>query len=110
MVRAARRWCALIKAATRVLMSGPGMRRVRRSISPVFSSNWSERMFKRVLLCYDGTEEGSRALRRGAELAVLLGARVSVLSIIPAGTQDAAVAAGAAGHACIRNEAAEFRK
>jgi len=67
-------------------------------------------MFKRVLLCYDGTEEGRRALRRGAELAVLLGARVSVLSIIPAGTQDAAVAAGAAGHACIRNEAAEFRK
>ncbi|HMH89422.1 MAG TPA: hypothetical protein VK523_12295 [Steroidobacteraceae bacterium] len=26
-------------------------------------------MFKRVLLCYDSTEAGRRALRRGAELA-----------------------------------------
>lgn len=31
-------------------------------------------MFKRVLLCYDSTPAGRRALRRGAELAVLLGA------------------------------------
>ena len=37
-------------------------------------------MFKRVLLCYDGTEAGRRALRRGAELAMLLGAQVYVLS------------------------------
>jgi nucleotide-binding universal stress UspA family protein len=64
-------------------------------------------MFKRVLLCYDGTETGRRALRRGAELAMLLGAQVFVLSMNSAG---AAVAAGAAGHACIVDEAADFHK
>ena len=67
-------------------------------------------MFKRVLLCYDGTEAGRRALRRGAELAVLLGAQVYVLSIVPTGVANAAVLAGAAGQACIVDEAAEFRK
>jgi hypothetical protein len=35
-------------------------------------------MFKRVMLCYDGTEVGRRALKRGAELAILVGARVYV--------------------------------
>jgi nucleotide-binding universal stress UspA family protein len=63
-------------------------------------------MFKRVLLCYDGTEAGRRALRRGAELAVLLGAQVHVLSIAPDGVADAAVLAGAAGQACIVDESA----
>jgi nucleotide-binding universal stress UspA family protein len=58
-------------------------------------------MFKRVLLCYDGSEVGRRALKRGAELAVLLGAQVYVLSIIPNGVANAAVIAGAAGHACL---------
>jgi nucleotide-binding universal stress UspA family protein len=67
-------------------------------------------MFKRVLLCYDSTEAGRRALRRGAELAILLGARVFVLSIVPSGVADAAVVAGAAGHACIVDGAAEIRK
>jgi hypothetical protein len=42
-------------------------------------------MFKRVLLCYDGSEAGRRALKRGAELAILVGAQVHVLSIIPIG-------------------------
>jgi nucleotide-binding universal stress UspA family protein len=65
-------------------------------------------MFKRVLLCYDGTEAGRRALRRGAELAIALGARVFVLSIIPSGAMDPAVAAGAAGTTCIVDEQAEF--
>ena len=67
-------------------------------------------MFKRVLLCYDGSEVGRRALRRGAELAILVGAQVYVLSIIPAGVTDAAVAAGAAGHACLVDEAGDYRK
>ena len=58
-------------------------------------------MFKRVLLCYDGSEAGRRALKRGAELAILVGAQVYVLSIIPTGVADAAVVASAAGHACL---------
>ena len=45
-------------------------------------------MFKRVLLCYDGSLAGRRALRRGAELAIELGAQVYVLSIIPEGALD----------------------
>lgn len=67
-------------------------------------------MFKRVLLCYDSTAAGRRALRRGAELAVLLGAQVYVLSIVPGGVANAAVLAGAAGQACIVDETADFRK
>jgi nucleotide-binding universal stress UspA family protein len=67
-------------------------------------------MFKRVLLCYDGTEAGRRALRRGAELAILLGAHVSVLSIVTDGPGNAAVLAGAAGQACIVDEPAQSRK
>jgi nucleotide-binding universal stress UspA family protein len=67
-------------------------------------------MFKRVLLCYDGTEAGRRALRRGAELAILLDAHVSVLSIVIDGAGSAAVLAGAAGQACIVNEPAQTRK
>ncbi len=67
-------------------------------------------MFKRVLLCYDGSQAGRRALRRGAELAILLGAQVHVLSIIPTGIADAAVIAGAAGHACVVEETGGYRK
>jgi nucleotide-binding universal stress UspA family protein len=67
-------------------------------------------MFKRVMLCYDGTEVGRRALKRGAELAILVGARVYVLSIIPDGMADAAVIAGAAGHACIVDEVGGYRQ
>jgi nucleotide-binding universal stress UspA family protein len=67
-------------------------------------------MFKRVLLCYDGTEVGRRALRRGAELAILVRAQVYVLSIIPAGVTGATVAAGAAGQACLIDEAGSYRK
>ncbi|HEX3603884.1 MAG TPA: universal stress protein [Steroidobacteraceae bacterium] len=67
-------------------------------------------MFKRVLLCYDGTEAGRRALRRGAELAMLLGAQVHVLSIAPDGVANPAVMAGAAGQACIFDEPARYRE
>jgi len=67
-------------------------------------------MFKRVLLCYDGSEAGRRALRRGAELAILVGAQVYVLSIIPTGVAGAAVVASAAGHACLVDEAGGYRK
>jgi nucleotide-binding universal stress UspA family protein len=61
-------------------------------------------MFKRVLLCYDGSATGRKALRRGAELAILLQAEVHVLAIVPSSAADPAVIAGAAGHACIVDE------
>jgi nucleotide-binding universal stress UspA family protein len=67
-------------------------------------------MFKRVLLCYDGSVAGRRALRRGADLAIFLGAQVYVLSIIPAGSLDPVLVAGAAGHACIVGEDHGYQK
>src|SRR5580700_10094168 len=67
-------------------------------------------MFKRVLLCYDGSELGRGALKRGAELAILLRAQVYVLSIIPGAMADVAVIAGAAGHTCLVDEAGSYRK
>jgi nucleotide-binding universal stress UspA family protein len=67
-------------------------------------------MFKRVLLCYDGSAAGRRALRRGADLSIFLDAQVYVLSIIPDGALDPVLAAGAAGHACIADEDHGYRK
>ena len=66
-------------------------------------------MFKRVLLCFDGSAAGRRALRRGAELAIFLNAQVYVLSIIPAGALDPVLVAGAAGHACIVGQDQGYR-
>jgi nucleotide-binding universal stress UspA family protein len=63
-----------------------------------------------VLLCYDGSETGRRALKRGAELAILVGAQVYVLSIIPTGVAGAAVVTSAAGYACLVDEAGGYRK
>jgi nucleotide-binding universal stress UspA family protein len=67
-------------------------------------------MFKRVLLCYDGSAAGRRALRRGAELAILLNAQVHVLSINTVGVTDPVVAAGAAGTACIVGDGGGARR
>jgi nucleotide-binding universal stress UspA family protein len=67
-------------------------------------------MFKRILLCYDGSVAGRRALRRGADLSIFLKAEVFVLSIIPAGVFDPVVAAAAAGHTCIVDEEHGYRQ
>jgi nucleotide-binding universal stress UspA family protein len=66
-------------------------------------------MFKRVLLCYDGSDTGRRALRRGAELAIQLGAEVHVLSIIPETIANAAVIAGSIGEACVVEDSRGYR-
>lgn len=57
-------------------------------------------MFKRVLLCYDGSDAGRRVLKTGVEVATLVGAQVFVLSIVPAviGTVSAAHAADSFGN------------
>jgi nucleotide-binding universal stress UspA family protein len=62
-------------------------------------------MFQRVLLCYDGSDAGRRALKRGAELAILLKAQAHVLLITSSGIDDPFLAAGATGHACILGDA-----
>ena len=67
-------------------------------------------MFKHVLLCYDGSKAGRAALKQGAELAVLVGADVHVLSIISSEVPDPVVLAGAAGHACMIDREGEYRK
>ena len=67
-------------------------------------------MFKRILLCYDGSAAGRRALKRGADLSIFLKAKVYVLSIIPAGALDPVLAAGAAGHPCIVKEDHGYRQ
>lgn len=67
-------------------------------------------MFKRVLLCYDDSEAGRRALKRGAELAVFLGAQVHVLSIIPSGVANPVIAAAATGHACLVDDSRDYRR
>jgi nucleotide-binding universal stress UspA family protein len=67
-------------------------------------------MFKRVLLCYDGSTVGRRALKRGAELGLLLGAEIHVLSIIPSTAPNSALVAGALGHVCLVNDENDHRR
>ena len=40
-------------------------------------------MYKRILLAYDGTEEGRKALRECADLAAMIKADVHLLAVIP---------------------------
>jgi nucleotide-binding universal stress UspA family protein len=61
-------------------------------------------MFKRVLLCHDGTEGALRALRRGAELAISMGSEVFVLSLVSNGFSNPEFAASCAGTACLQPE------
>jgi nucleotide-binding universal stress UspA family protein len=72
-----------------------------RTLSAAAWNLTGEAMFKQVLLCYDATDAGRRALRRGAELAILVGAQVHLLSIVPAGFADPVLSAGILGHPCI---------
>ena len=67
-------------------------------------------MFERLLLCYDGSAAGRRALKRGAELAVLVKAKVHVLSILPAVADDALVAANSVGQVCLVDYETEHRQ
>ena len=67
-------------------------------------------MFKHVLLCYDGSRAGRAALKQGAELAILVGAQVHVLSIISSEVPDPVVLAGAAGCACVVDREGDYRK
>ena len=61
-------------------------------------------MYKRVLLCYEGTATDRSAQLQGSELLLLLGAEAHVLSVAPAMSfgQTAAIMAGGA---CTAHEA-----
>ena len=66
-------------------------------------------MFKRVLLCHDGTEVGRRALKQGAELAISVQAEVHILISVRQEELSPAVTAGALGYACLCNEEVDYR-
>jgi nucleotide-binding universal stress UspA family protein len=66
-------------------------------------------MFKRVLLCHDGTVVGRRALKQGAELAILVEAEVNKLISVRQEELSPAVTAGALGYACLCNEEVDYR-
>jgi len=67
-------------------------------------------VFQRVLLCYDGSLAGRRALKRGAELAILVKAEVHVLSILSSAAAEATVAANAVGQVCLVDYELEHRQ
>jgi nucleotide-binding universal stress UspA family protein len=48
----------------------------------VFGNRWEHLMYKKVLLAYDGSIEGRRALREGAKLAQFCGAEVFLLAVV----------------------------
>lgn len=66
-------------------------------------------MFKRILLCYDGSEPGRGALKQGAELAIQMGAEAFVLSIVPASVTEGVALARCTGHGCAVDVDHEFR-
>jgi nucleotide-binding universal stress UspA family protein len=67
-------------------------------------------MFKRVLLCHDGSAAGRMALKRGAELAIELRAHVDVLLIVSTAASQAALTAAAVGQLCVADGDGEFRR
>lgn len=60
-------------------------------------------MFKRVLLCDDGSQAGRKALQRGAALATLLKAEVYLLTMESQSIENAAVWASVAGASAVMN-------
>jgi nucleotide-binding universal stress UspA family protein len=66
-------------------------------------------VFKRVLLCHDGTDFGRRALRQGAELAISVGAEIHVLIAARPASVSPAVVAGSLGYVSIYDEEDDFR-
>ena len=56
-------------------------------------------MFKRILLCYDGSDAARAALKQGAELAIFFKAEVHLL-LVQVGA-DPALVASAAGYASL---------
>jgi nucleotide-binding universal stress UspA family protein len=66
-------------------------------------------MFKRVLICHDGSDAGLRALKRGATFAALMQSQVHVLSFYSSSYSDAIMAASAVGQHCVIDLESEHR-
>jgi nucleotide-binding universal stress UspA family protein len=67
-------------------------------------------MFKRVLLCHDGTDYGRRALKQGAELAIAFKAEVHVLIVIREPEVNAALTATSLGYSCIVEDKGSYEQ
>jgi nucleotide-binding universal stress UspA family protein len=66
-------------------------------------------MFKRIMLCYDGSVTGRKGLKLGSELAQLVNAQVSVLSIIPNTAANPSTVAASVGTICLVDHESEHR-
>ncbi len=66
-------------------------------------------MFKRVLLCHDGSEFGRRALKQGAELAIAFGSEVHVLIVVEEQRLSPAVTAASLGYASLVAPETDYR-
>jgi nucleotide-binding universal stress UspA family protein len=56
------------------------------------------RMYRNILLCYDGTEQGRNALTEGAELALAMNAHTHLLAILRSAGVDLATEAPSLSH------------
>jgi nucleotide-binding universal stress UspA family protein len=79
-------------------------------VSLEFNSIFEGAVFHRILLCYDGSADGRRALKRGAEFAILVGAEVHVLSILANNAISPALIAAAAGYVSLVDEEHQCRE
>jgi len=61
--------------------------------------------YQTILLCYDGSREGRKALRQGADLARVLGAQTHLLAVLDTRTQIAHSAGLLTDLACSQFEA-----
>jgi nucleotide-binding universal stress UspA family protein len=55
-------------------------------------------MYRNILLCYDGTEQGRSALIEGAELALAMNAHTHLLAILRSKGADLAAETHSSGH------------
>jgi nucleotide-binding universal stress UspA family protein len=58
-------------------------------------------VFRRILACYDGSASSRCALKRTAPLAIMMQAQVHVLVVVPSGSLDPELLAGAFGTVCV---------
>lgn len=64
-------------------------------------------MYRNILLCYDGTEQGRNALTEGAEVALAMTAHTHLLAILRSRGADLATEAAASSH--VQDEQAALR-